>query len=172
MFAAPDGLVDWFADGQINTCWNALDRHVRAGRGAQTALIHDSPITESLRRISYADLQERVALLAGALQARGRARPMSLTISTSWTPPLPPAQARPKSAGPMPFKPCGWRASWPGFISLARIWWRSLRPLTPQAAQPSWLSLSCLKSYAPWCKQHRVSPKQRDRRGPHRGVPR
>ncbi|MBC6407953.1 MAG: AMP-binding protein [Rhodobacteraceae bacterium] len=71
MFAAPDGLVDWFADGQINTCWNALDRHVRAGRGAQTALIHDSPITESLRRISYAELQERVALLAGALQARG-----------------------------------------------------------------------------------------------------
>ncbi|MEL6690237.1 MAG: AMP-binding protein, partial [Pseudomonadota bacterium] len=64
-------LYEWFTDAEVNTCWNAIDRHVEAGRGAQTALIYDSPITGKRDEISYADLLERVALLAGALQARG-----------------------------------------------------------------------------------------------------
>ena len=61
----------WFADGACNTCWNAIDRHVEAGRGDQIAIIHDSPITGTKTEISYADLLDRVARLAGVLTARG-----------------------------------------------------------------------------------------------------
>ncbi len=64
-------LYEWFADGMVNTCYNAVDRHVEAGRGDQTAFIYDSPVTDTKARISYAELQEKVALLAGALVARG-----------------------------------------------------------------------------------------------------
>jgi propionyl-CoA synthetase len=67
--AAP--FYRWFADGVCNTCWNAVDRHVAAGRGEQAALIHDSPITGTKTTITYAELQERVAKLAGGLAARG-----------------------------------------------------------------------------------------------------
>ena len=66
-----DHMYEWFADGLTNTCYNAVDRHVAAGRGAQTAIIHDSPITGTKRTITYADLQTRVASLAGALKAKG-----------------------------------------------------------------------------------------------------
>ncbi len=61
----------WFDDGLVNTCFNAVDRHVIAGNGDQVAIIHDSPITDSITKITYAELQARVALLAGALRARG-----------------------------------------------------------------------------------------------------
>jgi len=61
----------WFTDAVCNTCWNAVDRHVVAGRGEQAALIHDSAITGTRTTITYAELQERVARLAGALVARG-----------------------------------------------------------------------------------------------------
>ncbi|HSF65287.1 MAG TPA: propionyl-CoA synthetase [Paracoccaceae bacterium] len=64
-------LYEWFTDAQVNTCWNAVDRHVAAGRGAQLAIIHDSPVTHTKRGITYAELQTRVAALAGALRARG-----------------------------------------------------------------------------------------------------
>jgi len=64
-------LYQWFADGEINTCWNAVDRHVEAGRGAQTAIIYDSPVTGTKRSITFAELQEQVARLAGALARRG-----------------------------------------------------------------------------------------------------
>lgn len=64
-------LYEWFSDGQLNACWNAVDRHVEAGRGDQLAIIHDSPITHSYRGITYRDLQSRVASLAGALRAKG-----------------------------------------------------------------------------------------------------
>lgn len=62
---------EWFADAMVNTCWNAVDRHVKAGRGDQLALIHDSPVTGSVRQITYSQLCDRVARLAGALQAKG-----------------------------------------------------------------------------------------------------
>ncbi|MDO5648536.1 propionyl-CoA synthetase [Paracoccus sp. (in: a-proteobacteria)] len=62
---------EWFADGVTNTCWNAVDRHVEAGRGDQLAIIHDSPITNSTRGITYRELRDRVASLAGALRAKG-----------------------------------------------------------------------------------------------------
>src|SRR5882672_7721421 len=45
-----DGRWQWFAGGEANTCWNALDRHVRDGRGEQVALIYDSPLTGALRK--------------------------------------------------------------------------------------------------------------------------
>ncbi len=62
---------EWFADAQVNACWNAVDRHVDAGRGDQLAIIHDSPITHSTQTITYRELRDRVASLAGALRARG-----------------------------------------------------------------------------------------------------
>ncbi len=64
-------LYEWFTDARVNTCWNAVDRHVEAGRGDQTAIIYDSPITGAKRKISYAELRGNVARLAGALTARG-----------------------------------------------------------------------------------------------------
>jgi propionyl-CoA synthetase len=64
-------LYEWFKDGLVNTCWNAVDRHVEAGRGGQIAIIHDSPITHTKREITYAELRDRVASLAGALRAQG-----------------------------------------------------------------------------------------------------
>lgn len=64
-------LYEWFTGGEANTCYNALDRHVEAGRGEQTAIIYDSPITGAKRKVSYAELTDQVALLAGALKAKG-----------------------------------------------------------------------------------------------------
>ncbi|MGB7241225.1 MAG: propionyl-CoA synthetase [Sulfitobacter sp.] len=61
----------WFADAMVNSCYNAVDRHVIAGQGDQTAIIHDSPITGTKSKITYAELQARVASLAGALKAKG-----------------------------------------------------------------------------------------------------
>ncbi|MEL6425252.1 MAG: AMP-binding protein, partial [Pseudomonadota bacterium] len=64
-------LYEWFPDAELNTCYNAVDRHVVAGRGDQPAIIHDSPVTGSKRIITFADLQDLTARLAGALAARG-----------------------------------------------------------------------------------------------------
>ena len=64
-------IYEWFSDGMLNTCYNAVDRHVEAGRGDQVAIIHDSPITGTITRITYAQLQDKVARLAGALRAQG-----------------------------------------------------------------------------------------------------
>jgi propionyl-CoA synthetase len=61
----------WFAGGRLNTCWNALDRHVAGGRGEQAALIYDSPVTQTKRSWTYRQLRDEVALLAGALAAMG-----------------------------------------------------------------------------------------------------
>jgi len=64
-------LYQWFTDAKVNTCYNAVDRHVLAGHGDRTAIIYDSPVTDTKEHISYAQLQDRVAALAGALAARG-----------------------------------------------------------------------------------------------------
>ena len=61
----------WFAGGSLNTCFNAVDRHVDAGRGEQVALIYDSPVTDTIRKITYRELQDSVAKLAGALAGLG-----------------------------------------------------------------------------------------------------
>ncbi|MEM5475306.1 propionyl-CoA synthetase [Pacificibacter sp. AS14] len=64
-------IYEWFSDGLTNTCYNAVDRHVADGRGAQAAIIYDSPVTNTKQTISFNDLQDRVASLAGALRAKG-----------------------------------------------------------------------------------------------------
>lgn len=64
-------LYDWFRDGMVNGCYNAVDRHVEAGNGDRTAIIYDSPVTHTKHEITYAELQTRVASLAGALRAKG-----------------------------------------------------------------------------------------------------
>ncbi|MDX8348191.1 propionate-CoA ligase PrpE [Cognatiyoonia sp. IB215446] len=64
-------LYRWFTDAEVNTCYNAVDRHVANGRGDQAAIIYDSPVTNTKRQITYAELQTRVASLAGALRAKG-----------------------------------------------------------------------------------------------------
>ncbi|MBT54087.1 MAG: propionyl-CoA synthetase [Mameliella sp.] len=71
LFDKGDQMYEWFADGMVNTCWNAVDRHVERGRGEQTAIIYDSPITHTKREISFVELRNRVANLAGALRAKG-----------------------------------------------------------------------------------------------------
>ncbi|SOC01814.1 propionyl-CoA synthetase [Rhodobacter maris] len=62
---------EWFADAKVNTCWNAIDRHVEAGRGDQIAIMHESPITHATKGITYKELKARVSSLAGALRMRG-----------------------------------------------------------------------------------------------------
>jgi propionyl-CoA synthetase len=64
----------WFAGGRLNTCWNALDRHVAGGRGEQAALIYDSPVTGQKQRLTYRELTDAVALLAGVLRDLGVAK--------------------------------------------------------------------------------------------------
>ena len=64
-------LYEWYTDAMVNTCFNAVDRHVNAGRGEQAAIIYDSPITNTKQHISFAELLEKTANLAGALRAQG-----------------------------------------------------------------------------------------------------
>ncbi len=64
-------LFEWYTDSYVNTCFNALDRHVDNGRGDQTAIIYDSPITEKKEHISYAELLKKTSLLAGSLINKG-----------------------------------------------------------------------------------------------------
>ncbi len=61
----------WFPGGRLNTCHNALDRHVAGGRAEQAALIYDSPVTGQIQRFTYRALRDEVALLAGALRDLG-----------------------------------------------------------------------------------------------------
>src|SRR5471030_675010 len=55
----------WFKGGELNACYNALDRHVEGGRADQTALIYDSPVTNTKRKFTYRALRDRVAQIAG-----------------------------------------------------------------------------------------------------------
>ncbi len=65
----------WFTGGELNTCYNALDRHVEGGRGDQAALIYDSPVTGgTVKTYSYSQLRDEVALFAGVLAAAGVAK--------------------------------------------------------------------------------------------------
>jgi propionyl-CoA synthetase len=61
----------WFPDAVGNACFNCVDRHVLAGQGARTALIHDSPVTDTVRHISYAELLADVSALAAVMQDLG-----------------------------------------------------------------------------------------------------
>ncbi|MGE0258093.1 MAG: propionyl-CoA synthetase [Alphaproteobacteria bacterium] len=61
----------WFAGARLNTCWNALDRHVAAGHGERIALIWDSPVTGSIDRFTYREMRDRTARVAGMLSGLG-----------------------------------------------------------------------------------------------------
>ncbi|KAI0569123.1 Acetyl-CoA synthetase-like protein [Pyrenophora tritici-repentis] len=61
----------WFPDGKISTSYNCVDRHVDAGNGDKTAIIWDSPVSRSKQKITYAELQEEVAIMAGVLREEG-----------------------------------------------------------------------------------------------------
>ena len=61
----------WFEGAQMNTCYNAVDRHVERGRKNQTAVIYDSPVTGVVKRITYGQLLDEVALVAGMLKKNG-----------------------------------------------------------------------------------------------------
>jgi hypothetical protein len=66
-----NGVARWFADGTLNTCYCALDYHVQQGRGDQTALIYDSPVTNTVTRYRYAELTDWTARVAGGLVELG-----------------------------------------------------------------------------------------------------
>ena len=68
--AAPP-MYRWFPDAELNTCYNALDRHVERGRAEQVALVYDSPVTGQVLRFTYAELRDQVAKVAGALRDLG-----------------------------------------------------------------------------------------------------
>ena len=61
----------WFSDGVTNTCYNAIDLHVKNGKGEKIAIIYDSPITNSQKKITYGQLKDLVSTFAGALKNQG-----------------------------------------------------------------------------------------------------
>jgi propionyl-CoA synthetase len=64
-------FYSWFSGGEMNTCFNALDRHVNDGRGDQVALIYDSPVTNTVRKYTYRELLDEVSRFAGVLKKLG-----------------------------------------------------------------------------------------------------
>ena len=71
LFADSAPLYEWFSDSEVNTCYNAVDRHVLNGRGDQKAIIYDSPMTDTKYSITFSELLEKVSVLAGALTNKG-----------------------------------------------------------------------------------------------------
>lgn len=70
----------WFPGAELNTCYNALDHHVESGRGEQAAIIYDSPVTDTVRKITYGELLEKVSKFAGALSGLGVAKGETVII--------------------------------------------------------------------------------------------
>ncbi len=78
-FKQPEKVLDrsnapfykWFPGGKMNTCYNAIDRHVENGRADQVAIIYDSPVTNTITKITYKELQTKVATFAGGLASLG-----------------------------------------------------------------------------------------------------
>ena len=66
-----NGIERWYPDGILNTCHNAIDRHVESGRGQQVAIYYDSPVTGTKKTITYSQLQEEVSRFAGGLASLG-----------------------------------------------------------------------------------------------------
>ncbi|HKA05290.1 MAG TPA: AMP-binding protein, partial [Acidimicrobiales bacterium] len=72
--AAAHPAARWFTGGVLNTCANAVDRHIAAGRGDQLALVYDSPVTGAVRRSTFGELRDEVARFAGVLAGLGVAK--------------------------------------------------------------------------------------------------
>ena len=80
-FDAEQGVYGrWFPDARLNVCRNAVDRHAEGGRADQAAIIHDSPVTGTKRTITYRDLHDEVAVLAGILADLGLGKGDRLVI--------------------------------------------------------------------------------------------
>ena len=72
ILAKDENNIDrWFVDGEMNTCYMALDSHVLAGRGDQVAVYYDSPVTDTKTSITYSELTKKVAKFAGLLAEQG-----------------------------------------------------------------------------------------------------
>ncbi len=76
----------WFAGGELNTCYNALDRHVETGRGDQVAVIWDSPVTNQIIKFTYKEFTEKVAKFAGVLKSLGLNKGDTVIIYMSMVP--------------------------------------------------------------------------------------
>src|SRR5690349_20883280 len=79
-------IFRWYPDAELNTCHNALDRHVGEGHGDRAALIHDSPVTGVTRTYSYREMRDEVALFAGALRRLGVGRGDRVVIYMAMVP--------------------------------------------------------------------------------------
>jgi len=66
-----NGFYRWFKGGKLNTSYLALDAHIENGRGEEIALIYDSPVTQTIEKITYLDLRDRVSRLAGGMKRLG-----------------------------------------------------------------------------------------------------
>lgn len=64
-------FTKWYVGGELSVCHNAIDRHVNSGNGRNIALVHDSPLTDTVRRITYAEMLDQVSRIAGTLQSLG-----------------------------------------------------------------------------------------------------
>jgi propionyl-CoA synthetase len=71
LFKNEDGFYRWFEGGQLNTSYLCLDYHIEKNRGDQTALIYDSPVTQTVKKFTYLELKDKVALFAGLLASKG-----------------------------------------------------------------------------------------------------
>jgi len=71
LYTTDGSTCRWFAGAEVNTCYNAVDRHVDEGRGQQLALVYDSPVTDTIQRFTYCELLEEVARFAGVLTDQG-----------------------------------------------------------------------------------------------------
>ena len=76
----------WFVGGELNTCYNCIDRHVEQGRGDRPALIYDSPVTGTKRVFAYAELRDEIARFAGVLRRYGIGKGDRVVIYMSMTP--------------------------------------------------------------------------------------
>ena len=63
------GVERWYPDGMMNTCFNAIDRHVLQGKGNQAAIFFDSPVTSTKKTITYSELKDQVSSFAAGLAA-------------------------------------------------------------------------------------------------------
>lgn len=64
-------FTKWFVGGYLNACYNTVDRHVHAGNGDKVAIIHDSPLTNSIRKVTYQELYDTISRIAGGLRKLG-----------------------------------------------------------------------------------------------------
>jgi propionyl-CoA synthetase len=79
----------WFTGGMLNTCYNAVDYHVQNGRGEQAAIIYDSPVTDTVRKITYHELLDNVSKFAGILQDLGVSKGDTVVIYMPMIPEAP-----------------------------------------------------------------------------------